>query len=78
MSCMICQGPAKKLPISQDAFKFKCPECGPYIIAGTLERSMGSRIFDVEKTRSVLEIARAEYDYPTLSTYNEDLLIFPS
>jgi len=77
MECLVCKGPAEEVPFRDDYREHNCQGCGQYRVFRTLLTTLRSRLFDVDKTRACLESARNEYDAPTLTTYDEDLLSEP-
>lgn len=77
MECFVCGEPAEELERIGDYEGRKCPLCGPYRVSGSLMPQLKSKRFDIEKTRDRLQKARSEYSEPTLTTYDEDLLVDP-
>jgi len=80
MTCAICKAETEpRLPFGL-AFRYSCQDCGDYRISTTLDAVIGDRVFDIERTRVVLNFRRRQNsaEEALLSSDDQDLLIEPN
>lgn len=79
MTCAICGAETRPgLPLGL-ALRYSCADCGVYRISTTLDALIGERVFDIERTRLVLNFRRRQSrtEEPLLNSEDQDLLINP-
>ena len=78
MTCAICGAETRPgLPLGL-ALRYSCADCGVYRISTTLDAVIGEKVFDVERSRLVLNYRRRQTtEEPLLNFEDQDLLIDP-
>ncbi|MDE1167211.1 MAG: hypothetical protein PW845_18000 [Pseudomonas sp.] len=68
MSCLICAGPAERIPCAGSWEECKCSQCGHYRIADALVLSLmeQGQIFDIPKVRAWLALAHSGQGIPSI------------
>jgi hypothetical protein len=76
MTCAVCGAETRPaLPLGI-ALRYSCPDCGVYRISTTLDAVIGEKVFDVERSRLVLNYRRRQTtEEPLLNFEDQDLLI---
>ena len=72
MQCLICGTEAVDHPTRYDGKEPECPECGRYVISGTLIAIMKNNreALGIEETRATLNAMRDREEIPILATHN--------
>lgn len=78
MQCMICGMEAVDHPTRYDGMEIGCPECGRYIISGSLIAAMEKGYaLGIEDTRALLRRMADREEIPVLATHNTQLHRLP-
>jgi len=74
MDCFICGADTSEGEIFGDCRHMDCPDCGRYMVSGSMERKLEDRSLNVEMAREKLSRRRRKGEAPLLTTYDDDLL----
>lgn len=79
MDCMICGAESIDYPTRYDGKEIGCPECGRYVISGSLIAIMApGYALGIEEARRVLDQMRDRDEVPILATHNTRLHRLPT
>ena len=73
MLCLICGTESVDHPTNYDGKDIGCPECGRYVISGSLIALMEGYALGISETRAELDKMRDADEVPRLSTFNTRL-----
>jgi DNA-directed RNA polymerase subunit RPC12/RpoP len=73
MECLICGTESIDHPTRYDGKEIGCPECGRYVISGSLIASMNGYALVINEARAELDRMRDRDEVPILTTTNTRL-----
>lgn len=71
MECLICKADAKEMASLREARHVNCPECGTYMISGSLDKMLAIRPINKQAARERLQELRRAEQPPLLATHHD-------